>query len=501
LLILTKEESKPMKKKLLLIAALGSMVMACEKNSTPGGSGIRVDTTTTASTDTFNILDIKDTYADLADYSHWQDWGPYNLHDPSIMYTGDYYYCYSTDVAYGQDIQRSSIMVRRSKDLVDWEYQGWAVNGLPSQAVQYIQDNGGKPFDGVWAPYIMKVGNQYRLYYSLSSPTPKLSAIGLLTGSSPDGPWTESGLVVTSKESIQMTNAIDPTVLITPGGEQYMYYGSAWDGIYILELDPATGLPKKANDKGVRIAARGWTGNTVNGNIEGPEIIYNEELQKYYLFISYDWLETKYNVRVGRSDSPTGPFVDYNGVNMNEKSDNIPMIEAPYKFMGHAGWQGTAHCSVFKNNGVYYMANQGRPVVNKYFMDMMVRRIFWTDDGWPVVSPERYANIKQSTITKDELSGQWERIVLGYQVVPGYGDQQTSPDLQESVYMKVGADGSLDDDSANSWTFSNNQLTLNWSDGTTDKVIVSRGYDWENHKKCLVLTGLNNQGTAIWGKK
>ncbi|GET26370.1 arabinan endo-1,5-alpha-L-arabinosidase [Prolixibacter sp. NT017] len=490
-----------MKKKLLLIAALGSMVMACEKNSTPGGGGIQVDTTATASTDTFNILNIKDTYADLADYSHWRDWGPYNLHDPSIMYTGDYYYCYSTDVAYGQDIQRSSIMVRRSKDLVDWEYQGWAVNGLPSQAVQYIKDSGGTPFDGVWAPYIMKVGNQYRLYYSLSSPTPKLSAIGLLTSTSPDGPWTESGLVVTSKESIQMTNAIDPTVLVTPSGDQYMYYGSAWDGIYILQLDPATGLPRKANDKGVRIAARGWTGNTVNGNIEGPEIIYNQEQQKYYLFISYDWLETKYNVRVGRSDSPTGPFVDFNGVDMNEQSDNIPMIEAPYKFMGHAGWQGTAHCSVFKNNGVYYMANQGRPVVNKYFMDMMVRRIFWTDDGWPVVSPERYANIEQSTITKDELTGQWERIVLGYQVVPGYGDQQTSPDLQESVYMKVGADGSLDDDSANSWTFSDNQLTLNWSDGTTDKVVVSRGYDWENHKKCLVFTGLNNQGTAIWGKK
>lgn len=82
---------------------------------------------------------------------------------------------------------------------------------------------------------------------------------------------------------------------------------------YKLQLNPATGLALTSGDKGVRVDQRGFTGETVNGNIEDPEIIYNPEFNKYYLFIAYDWLRTKYNVRVGRSDSPEGPFYDFEG--------------------------------------------------------------------------------------------------------------------------------------------------------------------------------------------
>src|SRR5665648_71445 len=49
----------------------------------------------------FNINSIHDTYSDVMDFSFVNKWGPYNVHDPSIKKFGDYYYCYSTDVAYG----------------------------------------------------------------------------------------------------------------------------------------------------------------------------------------------------------------------------------------------------------------------------------------------------------------------------------------------------------------------------------------------------------------
>ena len=98
---------------------------------------------------------------------------------------------------------------------------------------------------------------------------------------------------------------------------------------FILKVECCHGLACIPGDKGSRIAQRGFTGNTINGNIEGPEIIYNPQLEKYFLFIAYDWLETKYNVRVGRSDSPEGPFLDFNGKNLNEAEDHIPMILAP----------------------------------------------------------------------------------------------------------------------------------------------------------------------------
>lgn len=50
---------------------------------------------------------------------------------------------------------------------------------------------------------------------------------------------------------------------------------------------------------------------------------------------------------------------------------------------------------------------------------MHVRKIYWTEDGRPIVSPQRYAAVEQSPVTQDELIGEWEQIVLGYQVVPG----------------------------------------------------------------------------------
>ena len=450
----------------------------------------------------FDINSITDTYESIAPFAWYTKWSVYNVHDPSIKKFGDYYYCYSTDVGFGIDV-RSGIQVRKSKDLVEWTFVGWVFNNLPSMGSAYITAQGGTPFNSLWAPYIMKVGNEYRLYYSLSSAVSRLSVIGLATATSPEGPWTEKGLVVTSKnDATVQTNAIDPTVVVTPAGEHWMYYGSAYDGIYVLQLDPATGLALNNGDRGVRIAQSGFTGSTINGNIEGAEIIYNETQSKYYIFIAYDWLETKYNVRVGRGDNPQGPFYDYNGIDINTVQDHGPMIVAPYQFQGHSGWQGTAHCSVFKDDaGQYYMAHQGRPGASKYSMDLHVRKIFWMQNGWPVVSPERYAWEDNATVAKDSITGQWERIKLDYHVVPGFANEQTNPDFQVSTNLTIDAAGTINANAGDTWTYAAPWLQLNWSTGSTEKVFVQKGRDWENKKSTYIFTGLNEIGTAVWGKK
>lgn len=474
---------------------------ACSKKNDTRAADTPAGTDTTS---TFDISSITDTYASVASVASYSQWGPYNVHDPSIIKSGDYYYCFSTDVAYGATI-RPGIQIRKSKDLVQWQFVGWAFNGLPTQGANFITQNGGTPFQSLWAPYIMKVNNQYRLYYSLSCATLRLSVIGLATASAPEGPWTEQGLVVTSRSdfSVTQTNAIDPTVVVTPQGEHWLYYGSAFDGIYVLKLDAATGLAATSGDKGKRIAQRGFTNGVINGNIEGAEIIYNTTESRYYLFMAYDWLETKYNVRVGRSASPQGPFYDYKGKDLNTEEDHIPMIVAPYQFTGHGGWQGVSHCSVFENGGQYYMAHQGRPAVDKYYMDLHVRKIFWTADGWPVVSPERYANVAQTAIAQSELAGDWEEIVLGYQVVPGYSAEQTSPNLQVATTITLNVNGTINGNAANTWSYSAPWLQMVWNNGAfIDKLYVSRERDWENKKiSTLVFTGLNNEGTAVWGKK
>lgn len=449
----------------------------------------------------FELTDIRDSYGEISSFLFSDQWGPYNVHDPSVFKDGDWFYSYSTDVAYGQPLSRVGIQIRRSRDLVRWEFAGWAMNGRPSQALSYIRNNGVEPFDNIWAPYIIKIGSEYRLYYSLSSERHKLSATGLLVSDSPTGPFTERGLVVTSNTNIDMTNAIDPAVVVDQAGAHWMYYGSAFDGIYVMELNPADGLAKTANDKGFRIAERGYTGSYINGNIEAPEVIYNEETGFYYLFLSYDWLETKYNIRVGRSQSPTGPFLDYSGNDMNDASDDIPMIVAPYQFQGHPGWQGVAHNAVFKDGNEYYIAHQGRPTADPFYMIMHVRKLYWTEDGWPLASPQRFANMETEEITTESIVGNWERIILNYRIIPGYANEQILPDLQVATNIIINSDGTIGATPAHTWTFDAPWLTMNLGTDGVHKVYVDNGYDWENHVPTILFTGLDQSGTAIWGKK
>ena len=272
---------------------LGFLSFSCEEEEPVKRSNSKPVDPTEDNTSVFDFSRFPDDYSAISSYESRDQWGFYNVHDPAILKDGEYYYSYSTDASYGNVIG-PGIQMRRSKDLINWEFLGLAFDGLPEMGANFIRSNGDEPFNSLWAPYVYKFNGEYRLYYSLSSATPRLSVIGLATAPTARGPWTEKGFAVTSlANNTRQTNAIDPTVIVAQNGEHWFYYGSAWDGIYALQLDPATGLALRSGDKGVRIAQRGNTGGKANGNIEGPEIIYNAEQQKYYLFISYDWLATK----------------------------------------------------------------------------------------------------------------------------------------------------------------------------------------------------------------
>ena len=108
----------------------------------------------------------------------------------------------------------------------------------------------------------------------------------------------------------------------------------------------------------------------------------------YFLFVSYDPLMTTYNIRVGRSRSPEGPFLDYFGNNLKDTTNNFPILVAPYTFDNHPGWAGTGHCGVFDTgDGRYFMAHQGRLAPGNHQMVLHVRELFFTPGGWPVASP------------------------------------------------------------------------------------------------------------------
>jgi len=73
--------------------------------------------------------------------------------------------------------------------------------------------------------------------------------------------------------------------------------------------------------------------------------------------------------------------------------------------------------------------------------------------------------------------------------------------MQTSIALTINADGTLNSDASSTWTYNAPWLEMKWSNGYTDKVIIQRGRDWENKKSSYIFTGLNNEGTAVWGKK
>ena len=460
-----------------------------------------------------------DKYKDVSAMKDYQKWGTYNVHDPSVKKIGDTYYAYSTDAIYGEDsaaIKKDNlpfgyIQIRKSKDLVNWQFVGWAFSEIPVEAVKWVREHSGdRGATNIWAPYIVEYKGKYRLYYSVSAFGRQTSYIGLAESSSPEGSWSEIGCVVKTKDNDVM-NAIDPSIAEDKEtGKQWMLYGSYFGGLHCVELNAETGLTKAEADQGHLIARR-FDGK--RNNIEAPEVVYNPHLKKWYLFVSYDPLVTTYNVRVGRSDSPEGPFTDFFGKDLRDEEDNLPILTYAYRFNNHPGWAGVAHCAVFDDGkGKFFMAHQGRLSPENFMMDFHIREIFWTQDGWPVVSPERYANTPQQNISEKDIIGKWEIIniadvgnsdlnLVDGQVLPEnlqLGDNKRN--IPKTI--TIAADKSIGGDVNGSWNYQT-KGSLNLIVGGEEilGLHVFVGQDWENQTKTILFTGLNKKGQSVWGKK
>ncbi|GLB38305.1 putative glycosyl hydrolase 43 family protein [Lyophyllum shimeji] len=221
------------------------------------------------------------------------------VHDPTMCKdnTGKYF-VFSTAVG---------IEIRTSTDRIAWTLIGkvWP-NGAP-WTDQYTGTSNGN----LWAPDCTYLNGQFYLYYSASSFGSQNSAIFFAKSSTGlPGSWTNEGLV-TSTSSANNYNAIDPNLLID-GGKWYLSLGSFWTGIKEMTLSSSTGKPSTSSV--TSLAQR-----TANGGAIEASVIYKHG-SFYYLFTSWDnccrGTSSTYNIRVGRSSSPTGGFVDQAGVSL-----------------------------------------------------------------------------------------------------------------------------------------------------------------------------------------
>lgn len=494
----------------------------------------------------------EDNYTSIADWTDRSRWNLSNVHDPSVVLAEDgYYYMYQTDASYGNaHTAGGHFHGRRSQNLVDWEYLGGTMQDAPTWVKEelnaYRAEMGLDPIDnptyGYWAPVVRKIRDGlYRMYYCIvvdnyiktgaqnltenfDNSWTERAFIGLMETSDPaSNVWEDKGMVICSSsdraidgwgrsslnnwDAYFQYNAIDPTLVITPEGEHWMIYGSWHSGIAAIQLDPETGkvmetLPSpwdiSDNSYGTLIATR-QMGNRWQAS-EGPEIIYHDGY--YYLFLAYDALAVPYNTRVARATNITGPYVGMDGTDItNVGGELYPVVTHPYKFNGSDGWVGISHCCVFDDgNGNWYFASQGRfpenvAGINASNALMMghVRSIRWTEDGWPVVMPERYGAVPQVEITESELIGNWENIDLSY----AYGEQKTSTTMTLAADHTVTAG----DWEGATWTYDSSKRILTLDNGV--ELYLQRETDWEASPRThtIVYAGYGDDYKTYWGKK
>ncbi|MCA9299120.1 MAG: arabinan endo-1,5-alpha-L-arabinosidase, partial [Phycisphaerales bacterium] len=256
----------------------------------------------------------------------------------------------------------------RSKDLAYWEWAGQVYQGeVPLWARVEVPEA-----HDVWAPEISYDGKQYILTFAISTFGSWRSVIGVATAPKidPAAPWLwrDLGPIVESNADTPF-NAIDPCIVTSSEGGKSIVFGSQKQGIMLADLDPKsltlTSEPRP-------IAAR-----PDGSPMEAPYLVQRNGW--WYLFVSYDacckGVESTYNVRVGRSKSIAGPYVDH---------QNRPMLKGGGMqiLRRRAPQAGPGHCSVLERNGQWYIAHHYYDMNADGRRTLSVRPIEWVDD-WP----------------------------------------------------------------------------------------------------------------------
>ncbi|MBO9575020.1 MAG: family 43 glycosylhydrolase [Sphingobium sp.] len=255
-----------------------------------------------------------------------------------------------------------------------WYTFGTGRGGLVS-ADGWTWQSGPVRTGGGVAPDVIKIGERYYVAYAVGggglngghASQVKVMWTKTLDPNSPDFKYHDVG-VVASSDGVENADAIDPAFLYVEG-RLWLSYGTYFGSIRIVELDPKTGQRKPGN-KPVDVAI----------DMEATALLYRDGW--YYLLGTHgtccDGPNSTYNIRVGRSRSIVGPYVDHMG---------IPLLKGGGKLVANARGRGigAGHFGLIQLGedvekfSMHYEADMdrgGRSI-------LAIAPLLWRD-GWPV---------------------------------------------------------------------------------------------------------------------
>ena len=307
----------------------------------------------------------------------------------------------------------------------------------------------------------------------------------------------------------EFPNAIDPTIYYDTDGKMYMVYGSWSGGIFTLEIDPSTGRcirPKSGTTADGRVIDS-YFGTKLAGGYhksgEGPFIEYNADTGYYYLWETYGGLlsEGGYNMRVFRSSSPTGPFLDPYGNSgiqtASSKLDNAGLkVMGNYKFSSlNKAYMACGHNSVLRDDdGQWYLFYHARFDDGTEYHEVRVHQMYFNSDGWPVVAPFEYSGDKMSETgyNDEDIAGEYEFINHG---------SSTDGKIISSKKITLGTDGSITGDAKGEWQQDSASSAVELKiDGQLYSGYFLAAKN-EAGTKVMSFTAVGSNNQTVWGAK
>ena len=316
-----------------------------------------------------------------------------------------------------------------------------------------------------------------------------------------DGTW----------EAAYAPNAIDQTIFYdSDKNKLYMVYGSWSGGLFVLELDKATGKPIYPGKDGTDSISKNYVdryfgihiagGNHMSG--EGGYIRFDKSSGYYIFYETYGWLAATggYNMRLFRSKNPQGPYVDPAGNQAQYNSADgdkygVKLI-GNYQFKNQPGYRSAGHNSaLITDDGKYFL------IYHQRFLDeakgesfeVRVHEQFLNEDKWLVTAVYEYKNEKIKKYVAQEVIGSYEFINHGNVARDGAMLKTTRISLDKDGIVSGDEKGTWDMFDGDDYTF----VTLTISNVKYKGVFYRQTND--NGEEKMTFTAIGNNNLAIWG--